>query len=92
MNDKNNQFIDDDGLSKFTSLTHLLNNDNNNNTSDIELIKHSPYFSESDFQRLQFGKSRLSIMNLNSQSINTKFDELRLFMKALNKFLNKYFN
>ena len=24
MNDTNTQFIDDDGLSKFTSLTHLL--------------------------------------------------------------------
>ena len=48
MNDTNNQFIDDDGLSKFTSLTHLLNNDNNTDTGDIELIKHSPYFSETD--------------------------------------------
>ena len=45
MNDTNNQFIDDDGLSKFTSLTHLLNYDNSTDTGDIELIKHSPYFS-----------------------------------------------
>ena len=82
MNDTNNQFIDDDGLSKFTSLTHLLNNDNNNDTGDIELIKHSPYFSETDFQRLQFGKGRLSIMSLNSQSINAK---LRLFINRINK-------
>ena len=52
MNDTNNQFIDDDGLSKFTSLTHLLNDDNSTDTGDIELIKHSPYFSETDFQRL----------------------------------------
>ena len=49
MNDTNNQFIDDDGLSKFTSLTHLLNNDNNTDAGDIELIKLSPYFSETDF-------------------------------------------
>ena len=85
MNDTNNQFIDDDGLSKFTSLTHLLNNDNNTDIGNIELIKHSPYFSETDFQRLQFGKGRLSIMILNSQSINAKFDELRLFMNRINK-------
>ena len=84
MNDTNNQFIDDDGLSKFTSLTHLLNNDNNTDAGDIELIKHSPYFSETDFQRLQFGKGRLSIMSLNSQSINAKFDELRLFINRIN--------
>ena len=85
MNDTNNQFIDDDGLSKFTSLTHLLNNDNNTDTGDIELIKHSPYFSETDFQRLQFGKGRLSIMSLNSQSINAKLDEIRLFINRINK-------
>ena len=84
MNDTNNQFIDDDGLSKFTSLTHLLNNDNNTDAGDIELIKHSPYFSETDFQRLQFGKGRLSIMSLNSQSVNAKFDELRLFINRIN--------
>ena len=34
MNDANNQFIDDDGLSKFTSLTHLLNDDNSTDTGD----------------------------------------------------------
>ena len=49
MNDTNNQFIDDDRLSKITSLTHLLNNDNNTDTGDIKLIKHSPYFSETNF-------------------------------------------
>ena len=84
MNDTNNQFIDDDGLSKFISLTHLLNNDNNTDTGDIELIKHSPYFSKTVFQRLQFGKGRLSIISLNSQSINAKFDELRLFINRIN--------
>ena len=62
-----------------------MNNDNNTNTGDIELIKHSPYFSETDFQRLQFGKGGLSIMSLNSQSINAKFDELRLFINRINK-------
>ena len=64
MNDTNNQFIDDDGLSKFTPLTHLLNNDNNTDTGDIELIKHSPYFSETDFQRAYIVRaSMLNLMN-----------------------------
>ena len=35
MNDTNNQFIDDDGLTKFTSLTQLLNDVNNTDTCDI---------------------------------------------------------
>ena len=86
MNDTNNQFIDDDGLSKFTSLTQLLNDDNNKtDTGAIELIKHSPYFSKTDFQRLQFKNGRLSIMSLNRQSINAKFDELQLFINVLAK-------
>ena len=63
MNDTNNQFIDDDGLTKFTSLTHLLNDDNNTDTCDIELIKHSQYFSETEFQRLQFKNDRLGIID-----------------------------
>ena len=85
MNDTNNQFIDDDGLSKFTSLTHLLNDDNSTDTGDIELMNHSPYFSETDFQRLQFKNGRLSIMSLNCQSINAKFDELQLFINRISK-------
>ena len=39
MNDTNNQFIDDDGLSKFTSLTHLLNDDNSTDTGDYRIDK-----------------------------------------------------
>ena len=84
MNDTNN-FRDDDGLSKFTFLTHLLNDENSTATCDIELIIHSPYFSETDFQRLQFKNGRLSIMSLNFQSINAKFDELQLSVNRVNK-------
>ena len=85
MNDTNNQFIDDDGLTKFTSLTHLLNDDNNTDTCDIELVKHSQYFSETEFQKLQFKNDRLGIMSLNCQSINAKFDELQLFINRFSK-------
>ena len=70
----NNRFIDGDGLTEFTSLTQLLNGDNDSDTCDIELLKHLPYCSETDFQNLQTRKGRLSIMSLNCQSINAKFD------------------
>ena len=49
------------------------------------IVHRSSYFSETDFQRLQFGKGRLSIMILNSPNINAKFDELRLFINRINK-------
>ena len=81
----NNRFIDDKGLSESTSLTHLLSDDDSSDTIDINIIKHSPYYSESDFHNLQFRKGNLSILSLNCQSINAKFDELQLFMHRLNR-------
>ena len=65
----NNRFIDDKGLSESTSLTHLLSDDDSSDTLDINIIKHSPYYSESDFHNLQFRKGNFSILSLNCQSI-----------------------
>ena len=79
----NNRFIDDKGLSESTSLTHLLSDDDSSDTIDINIMKHSPYYSESDFHNLRFRKGNLSILSLNCQSIKAKFDELQLFMDAL---------
>ena len=42
-------------------------------------------YSESDFHNLQFRKGNLSILSLNCQSINAKFDELQLFMDRINR-------
>ena len=81
----NNRFIDDKGLSESTSLTHLLSDDDSSDTIDMNIIKHSPYYSESDFHNLQFRKGSLSILSLNCQSINAKFDELQLFMDRINR-------
>ena len=53
MNNTRNKFIDDDELSESTSLTHLLNGEDNTACDDINVIKHSPYFTESDFYKLQ---------------------------------------
>ena len=41
MEDNNrNAFIDDGGLSKSTSLTHLLNENDNMDSDNIEVIRH----------------------------------------------------
>ena len=47
----NNRLIDDKGLSESTSLTHLLSDDDSSDTIAINIIKHSPYYSESDFHK-----------------------------------------
>ena len=85
MNDRRNTFIDDDGLSESTSLTHLLNCSDHSELDDIDVINHSPYYSECDFQKLITSKDTLSIMSLNCQSINAKFDDLQLFINRSNE-------
>ena len=65
MNDRRNTFIDDDGLSESTSLTHLLICSDHSELDDIDVINHSPYFTECDFQNLITSKDTLSIMSLN---------------------------
>ena len=74
-----------DSQSLHPFLTQLLNDDNNTDTGDVELIKHSPYFSKTEFQRLQSKNGRLSIMSLNCQSINAKIDKLQLFISRFSK-------
>ena len=81
MENKRNRFIDDDGLSESSSLTHLLNGDDYEDCGDMEMITHSPYFTESDFHKLHLHKG-----NLNVHGIHAKFDEFRLFISRINKF------
>ena len=85
MNDKRNTFIDVDGLSESTSLTQLLSCSDHSELNDIDVIKHSPYYSECDFPKLITSKGTLSIMSLNCQSINAKFDDLQLFINRFNE-------
>ena len=59
----NNRFIDDKGLSESTSLTHLLSDDDSSDAIDINIIKHSPYYSESDFHNL-YVKMTLSFFTI----------------------------
>ena len=85
MENKRNRFIDDDGFSESSSLTHLLNGDDHEDCGDMEMITHSPYFTESDFHKLHSHKGNLNTEYL-CQSIHAKFDEFRLFISRINKF------
>ena len=65
-----------------------MNGEDNTDCDDINVIKHSPYFTESDFYmyKLHSSKGSFSVMSLNCQSINAKFNEFQLFINRINKF------
>ena len=55
---------------------HLLNENDNMDSDNLEVIEHSPYYSEADFQNVLKLNNTLSIMSLNCQRINAQFDEI----------------
>ena len=81
-----NQFINDvDMLSAATSLTHLLDTtDTDNFNNEINIIKLSAYYGETDFSRFLTENAGFSILSVNIQCINTKFDEFRAFVDRVN--------
>ena len=68
------------------SLNYVLNNDVGNGEESIEIIKHSPYFDNKEFIQFSVDKrNQFTIFSLNIQSMNAKFDQLRIFLKKLNE-------
>ena len=79
-----NKFIDNVDLSESTSLTHLLDRHARDNDIDkTNVIKHSPYYSETQFIDLS-QEAGLCMLDLNVQNIFTKFDELESFVHRAN--------
>ena len=78
-----NQFLDGD-LSDRTSLIHLLDNNDSEDNNEAHIIKHSPYYSESDFSKHINSKGGLSILSINIQCVNAKFDEFQAFIDRIN--------
>ena len=79
------QFIDGD-LCDRTSLKHLLDNNDSedDNEPHIHVVKHSPYYGETDFSKLLQKKVGLSILSVNIQCVNAKFDEFQAFVDRIN--------
>ena len=75
-----NQFVDGI-LSDKTSLIHLLDNNDAEDNSEAHVIKHSHYYGETDFSKLLVKKPGLSILSVNIQSVNAKFDEFESFSR-----------
>ena len=81
---KTNQFIDDDNLTELSSLTHLLDRNEDDDTEDIPVLKHSPFYSELQFTDLISSHAGFCILDMNICNAFTKFDELEIFIQMVN--------
>ena len=84
--DKNNYTTnvcyDNSGFNIANSWTHLLDKDSN----EFPCITLSEYVDVKTFgKQLSQVKSKLSILSLNIQTINTKFDELKIILDDINQ-------
>ena len=70
-------------LSDKTSLIYLLYNNDAEDNNEAHVIKHSHYHGETEFSKLLVGKPGLSILSVNIQSVNAKFDEFESFVNHL---------
>ena len=81
---KTNQFIGDDNLTELSSLTHLLDRNEDDDTEDIPVLKHSPFYSELQFTDLISSHAGFSILDMNICNAFAKFDELEIFIQRVN--------
>ena len=70
-----NQFVDGD-LSDRTSLIHLLDNNDTEDNNEAHIIKHSPYYSESEFSK--FLNKKGGILSVNIQCVNANLTSSKL--------------
>ena len=71
-----NSFMDNTGLDHLNSLTHLIDHIDPDNESEVNLLEHSRFYNDINFiNTLKQSHHKLSILNLNSQNINAKFDQ-----------------
>ena len=81
-----NSFIHNIGLNEENSLSHLLDKISPEIGNETDLIEHSKYYNDVDFKNLLHNaNSKISMLSLNCQSINAKFDKLKFFLGDVNK-------
>ena len=77
-----NQFIDGD-LSDRTSLIHLLDNNDSEDDNEAHIVKHSPYYNETDFSKLLQKKGGLSILSVNILFLRRRFISTKQIYKKI---------
>ena len=90
-NIQTNSFINNTGLNKENSLSHLINAMSPDSENKSTLIGHSRYYCNAEFKHaLQQYDSKISILSINCQSLNAKFDKLKLFLDDVNPPKNRF--
>ena len=80
-----NSFIHNTGLTEENSLVHLLDTLSPLEDNEADVIEHSKYYDDVDFNNaLQSYNSKISMLSLNCQSISVKFDKFKLFLDGVN--------
>ena len=80
-----NSFIHNTGLTEDNSLVHLLATLSPLEDNEADVIEHSKYYDNVDFNNaLQSYNSKISMLSLNCQSISAKYDKFKLFLDDVN--------
>ena len=81
----NNKFIHNTGLNENNYLSHLLDTISPDMEDESNIIEQSKYYDDADFKdALQQYNGNVSILSLNCQSINAKYDKVKLFLDDVN--------
>ena len=80
-----NLFIHNIGLDEKNSLSHLLDQISPEIENKTNVQIRNTYYNDVEFKNvLQNANSKISMLSLNCQSINAKFDKLKLFLADVN--------
>ena len=80
-----NTFLDNVGLDSRNSLTYLLNACYTATDDEVDLIKHSMFYSEKQYTDLYSRRGGMSIISLCIRSINASYTEFKLLIERLNE-------
>ena len=63
---------------------YLLDTNGEEHYNEAQIIKHSAYYGETELSKLLNKKAGLTILSVNIQCVNTKFDDLQSFNNRVN--------
>ena len=82
MIDSNRNFVNNTDLNEVNSLTHLIEYLDPIDEGEVNPIHHSNYYNNEEFMEAHKQIDvKLSILNLNCQCVNSKFDKIKLFLE-----------
>ena len=76
-------FLDNTNINESNSLVNLVDHMNPSNEHELNLIEHLMYYNNETFrQEISNVNGSMSVLNLNCGGLNTKFDQLKLFLAS----------